>query len=83
MAAQYTARLVQDPCHQRAFQNCVRKVEIEQSVDVVGPGPCIPLVVDELGICRLGARAAAGHARDAKARPEWTLARQAPVTPPW
>ena len=36
MAAQYTAGLVQDPCDQRAFQNCVRKVEIEQSVDVVG-----------------------------------------------
>jgi hypothetical protein len=36
----------------------------------VGPGPCIPLVVDELGICRLGGRAAMGHACDATTLPE-------------
>jgi hypothetical protein len=45
MAAQYTARLVQNSCDQRAFQSGVRKIEIEQPVDVVGPGPYIPLIV--------------------------------------
>ena len=61
MAMQYAARLVQNSRDQRTLKGRVGLIEIEQPVDVMGSGPCIPLVVDELGIRRLGGRAAGNH----------------------
>ena len=56
-----TAGLIQDAWHQRAFQRGARKVQLQQSFDVMRSGPPVPFVMHELGICSGRHRGSVGH----------------------
>jgi hypothetical protein len=55
MAMEHSALLIQDTWYEWALEGRIGQVEVDQSVNVVGLGSSIPLIVDELGI-RLGCR---------------------------